>query len=99
MISEQARPAGYYDDGAGGVFRELMLNSSNPMQLWVEYDGQARRLDVTLVPVQVPKSDKLLLSVAIDLSTIVSDPVYSLRPKIFAPFDFCASHLNNRLIQ
>jgi hypothetical protein len=76
-----------------------MLNSSNPMQLWVEYDGQARRLDVTLVSVEVPKSDKLLLSVAIDLSTIVSDPVYSLRRKIFAPFDFCASHLNNRLIQ
>ncbi|CAL5062000.1 unnamed protein product [Urochloa decumbens] len=78
MISAQAKPAGYYDDGdgAGGVFRELTLNSRRPMQLWVEYDGKARRLDVTLAPVEVPKPKKPLLSVAIDLSTVVADPVY-----------------------
>jgi hypothetical protein len=76
MISEQARPAGYYDDGDGGAFRELALNSRKPMQVWVDYDGRARRLDVTLAPVRVPKPKKPLLSMAIDLSTVVADPVY-----------------------
>ncbi|CAN6219349.1 unnamed protein product [Urochloa humidicola] len=76
MISAQAKPAGYYDDGDGGDFRALTLNSRKPMQLWVEYDGQARRLDVTLAPVEVPKPKKPLLSVDIDLSTVVADPVY-----------------------
>ncbi|KAF8664232.1 hypothetical protein HU200_054773 [Digitaria exilis] len=53
MISAQAREAGFYDDGAGGAFRELTLNSRKPMHLWVDYDGEA-----------------------IDLSTVVADPVY-----------------------
>ncbi|XP_062188147.1 L-type lectin-domain containing receptor kinase SIT2-like [Phragmites australis] len=76
LISEQARPAGYYDDEAGGVFQELTLNSRKPMQVWVDYDGQARQLDVTLAPVQVPKPKKPLLSTAVDLSTVVADPMY-----------------------
>jgi serine/threonine protein kinase len=46
------------------------------MQVWVDYDGRARRLDVTLAPVRVPKPKKPLLSMAIDLSTVVADPVY-----------------------
>ncbi|KAF8669366.1 hypothetical protein HU200_051707 [Digitaria exilis] len=74
MISAQARPAGYYGDD--GAFRELSLNSRKSMQLWVDYDGEARQLDVTLAPVQVSKPKRPLLSMAIDLSTVVADPVY-----------------------
>ncbi|CAN6225803.1 unnamed protein product [Urochloa humidicola] len=76
LVSRQARPAGFYNDGAGGAFQELRLNSREPMQLWVDYDGQARQLNVTLAPVRVPKPKKPLLSKNIDLSTVVADPVY-----------------------
>ncbi|KAL6841818.1 hypothetical protein ACP4OV_028330 [Aristida adscensionis] len=78
LISQQARPAGYYkDSGAGaGEFQELRLNSRKPMQVWVDYDGQARQLDVTLAPARVPKPKRPLLSVAVDLSPFIADPVY-----------------------
>ncbi|RLM86514.1 hypothetical protein C2845_PM04G30380 [Panicum miliaceum] len=76
LVSRQASPAGYYDDDVGGTFQELRLNSREPMQLWVDYDGQARQLDVTLAPVRVPKPKRPLLSMNIDLSTVIADPVY-----------------------
>ncbi|PAN14606.1 hypothetical protein PAHAL_2G423300 [Panicum hallii] len=76
LVSRQASPAGYYNDDVGGTFQELRLNSREPMQLWVDYDGQARQLDVTLAPVRVPKPKRPLLSMNIDLSTVIADPVY-----------------------
>ncbi|VAH44460.1 unnamed protein product [Triticum turgidum subsp. durum] len=54
LISRKATPAGYYGDD-GATFRGLMLNSREPMQVWVDYDGQARQLNVTLAPAQEPK--------------------------------------------
>ncbi|PAN14604.1 hypothetical protein PAHAL_2G423100 [Panicum hallii] len=76
MISEQAQPAGYYDDAGGGAWRGLQLNSRKPMQVWVDYDGQAGQLNVTLAPVRVPKPKKPLLSVPVDLSTFMADTMY-----------------------
>lgn len=75
LMSQQARPAGYYGDD-DGAFRDLRLNSRMPMQVWVDYDSQARQLNVTLAPVQVPKPRKPLLSEAIDLSTVMADTMY-----------------------
>ncbi|KAF7106448.1 hypothetical protein CFC21_107177 [Triticum aestivum] len=76
LVSRQAQPAGYYDDDGGGALRDLRLNSRQPMQLWVDYDGQSKRLEVTLAPVHVPKPSKPLLSEAIDLSTLMADAMY-----------------------
>ncbi|KAM0885116.1 hypothetical protein ACQ4PT_030538 [Festuca glaucescens] len=75
LISQKAKPAGYYGD-EDSTFRDLMLNSRKPMQVWVDYDGQARILNVTLAPVQAPKPKNPLLSEAIDLSTIVAETMY-----------------------
>ncbi|XP_044961985.1 L-type lectin-domain containing receptor kinase SIT2-like [Hordeum vulgare subsp. vulgare] len=76
LVSRQARPAGYYDDDRGGALQGLTLNSRKPMQVWVDYDGQAKQLEVTLAPVHVPKPRKPLLSEAIDLSTLMADAMY-----------------------
>ncbi|KAM3384733.1 hypothetical protein ACQJBY_009006 [Aegilops geniculata] len=54
LISRKAKPAGYYGDD-GAAFRDLMLNSREPLQVWVDYDGQGRQLSVTLAPAQEPK--------------------------------------------
>lgn len=75
LMSRQAKPAGYYGDD-DGAFRGLMLNSRKLMQVWVDYDGQGRQLNVTLAPIQVPKPRKPLLSEVIDLSTFMEDPMY-----------------------
>jgi serine/threonine protein kinase len=74
LMSRQARPAGYYGDD--GVFRNLKLNSHKPMQVWVDYDGQAGQLNVTLAPVEEPKPRTPLISEAIDLSTVLADTMY-----------------------
>jgi serine/threonine protein kinase len=77
LISEQPQSAGYYDDAAGGVWRDLQLNSRKPMQVWIDYDGQAGgQLNVTLAPVQMQKPKKPLISVPVDLSTIMADTMY-----------------------
>ncbi|TKW35458.2 hypothetical protein SEVIR_2G376200v4 [Setaria viridis] len=76
LISEQPQPAGYYDDAAGGAWRDLQLNSRKPMQVWIDYDGQAGQLNVTLAPVQVQKPKKPLISVPVDLSTFMADTMY-----------------------
>ncbi|CAN6183370.1 unnamed protein product [Urochloa humidicola] len=78
LKSEQAQTAGYYEDSdtPGGIFRELKLNSHEPMQVWVDYDGNARQLNVTLSPIKVPKPKRPLLSMTIDLSTLMVDPMY-----------------------
>ncbi|GJN32879.1 hypothetical protein PR202_gb21419 [Eleusine coracana subsp. coracana] len=76
LISEQAQPAGYYDDAAGGALRELELNSRKPMQVWVDYDDNARKLNVTLAPVKVPKPKRPLLSTPVNLSSIMADKIY-----------------------
>lgn len=39
--------AGYYDDKSGS-FYNLTLMSSEVMRVWIDYDGEAKRLDVTL---------------------------------------------------
>ncbi|KAG8099582.1 hypothetical protein GUJ93_ZPchr0013g36223 [Zizania palustris] len=44
LMSLQAQPVGYYDDG-DGAFRDLRLNSHKPMQVWVDYDGVAPRFN------------------------------------------------------
>jgi len=46
------------------------------MQVWVDYDGEARQLKVTLSPVKVPKPKRPLLSTAVDLSNLMADPMY-----------------------
>lgn len=75
LISLQAKPAGYYSDN-DGAFRNLSLSSRTPMLAWVDYDGQAKQLNVTLAPMQVTKPKTPLLSEAIDLSNVMADTMY-----------------------
>ncbi|KAL6856008.1 hypothetical protein ACP4OV_018810 [Aristida adscensionis] len=46
------------------------------MQLWVDYDGEATRLNVTLAPARVPKPTRPLLSTTVDLSSLMADQMY-----------------------
>jgi hypothetical protein len=75
LTSVRAASAGYYDDQTGS-FRNLSLISRKAMQVWVEYDGRAMELDVTMAPVEMPKPKKPLLSAVVNLSEVVTDPAY-----------------------
>ncbi|XP_062206032.1 L-type lectin-domain containing receptor kinase SIT2-like [Phragmites australis] len=76
LVSIAAEPAGYYAEDDTGGFRNLSLFSGDAMQVWVDYDGRATVLNVTLAPAEAPKPRKPLISVAVDLSPVVSDTAY-----------------------
>ncbi|XP_066389356.1 L-type lectin-domain containing receptor kinase SIT2-like [Miscanthus floridulus] len=77
MFSLDSHPAGFYRD-EDGTFNSLSLISSDgkAMQAWVDYDGQAKQINVTLAPMGVAKPSKPLLSNFSDLSAVLTDEAY-----------------------
>ncbi|XP_066325584.1 L-type lectin-domain containing receptor kinase SIT2-like [Miscanthus floridulus] len=74
LVSVDAASAGYYDDRTGEL-RNLTLVSGEVMRAWVDYDGDATRIDVTLAPVGTERPKKPLVSATVDLSTVIADDV------------------------
>ncbi|XP_042488708.1 L-type lectin-domain containing receptor kinase IV.2-like [Macadamia integrifolia] len=76
LRSIKAAPASYFSDQENGRVN-LSLYSGRTMQLWVEYDGIKKQLNVTLAPTTIPKPNIPLLSLIIDLSqTILDAPMF-----------------------
>uniref|UniRef100_J3MCZ8 non-specific serine/threonine protein kinase n=1 Tax=Oryza brachyantha TaxID=4533 RepID=J3MCZ8_ORYBR len=75
LVSVDSKPAGYYADDTG-EFKNLTLFSGAAMQVWVDYDGGAMGINVTLAPAEVPKPRQPLLSVPVALSSVVTDEAY-----------------------
>ncbi|KAL6647099.1 hypothetical protein ACP70R_014536 [Stipagrostis hirtigluma subsp. patula] len=75
LNSIQSYYAGYYDDRSGH-FQNLSLNSGEAMQVWVDYSGEAKQINVTMGPLVMKKPVRPLLSVAYDLSTVLQEPAY-----------------------
>ncbi|CAL5091562.1 unnamed protein product [Urochloa decumbens] len=76
LSSIQAKTAAFYDDKEGGMFKNLSLRSGEAMQVWVEYDGKAKQINVTLAPVGRDKPSKPLLSNVTDLSAVITEQAY-----------------------
>ncbi|OWM77909.1 hypothetical protein CDL15_Pgr018478 [Punica granatum] len=76
LVSAISAPAGYYVDGGVGKFENLTLISGQPMQVWVDYDGMEKRIDVTLAPFKAVKPSTPLLSMSLDLSTVVKENMF-----------------------
>lgn len=75
LVSVTALPAGYYEDQTG-LFKNLTMNDGHKMQVWVEYDGFSRQVNVTLAPVDVKKPSNPLLSLTTDLSPVINQVMY-----------------------
>jgi serine/threonine protein kinase len=74
LKSDNSNPAGYYDNN--GQFKNLTLFSGYPMQVWIEYDSEKTKIDVTLAPINVVKPKQPLLSLIKDLSPILNNSMY-----------------------
>ncbi|KAI3987060.1 hypothetical protein MKX01_036850 [Papaver californicum] len=68
-----------------GIYRNLSLLDGDPIQVWIEYDGVKKKLDLTFAPVLANKPDipitvlkplTPLLSYDRDLSNIILDSMY-----------------------
>ncbi|KAI3861865.1 hypothetical protein MKX03_001721 [Papaver bracteatum] len=75
LKSVRAESAKYYTDKNGG-YKNLSLISGQAMQVWVEYDGLQKQVNVTIAPIMVRKPDVPLLSLSQDLSTIFLNTMY-----------------------
>ncbi|KAJ4725754.1 Lectin-receptor kinase [Melia azedarach] len=74
LISNTSTPAAYFSDG--GKNTSLDLLSGNPIQIWIDYSGEEKLLNVTLAPIIVPKPNRPLLSTPLDLTQILLDSMY-----------------------
>ncbi|XP_056170786.1 L-type lectin-domain containing receptor kinase IV.1-like [Syzygium oleosum] len=74
LTSANSTVAGYHADG--GVFKNLTLISGKAIQVWVDYDGTEKRIDVTLAPINVQKPQTPLLSLRHDLLSIINQNMY-----------------------
>ncbi|XP_058100123.1 L-type lectin-domain containing receptor kinase IV.1-like [Magnolia sinica] len=75
LVSIRSAPAAYYSN-ISGRFKNISLTSGEPMHVWVEYNGAQNQLNVTLSPIKLPKPDRPLLSLMVNLSSIVLDDAY-----------------------
>ncbi|KAI3837150.1 hypothetical protein MKX03_032697 [Papaver bracteatum] len=76
LRSEKSEPPKYYTD-SNGTYRNLSLTSGDLIQVWIEYDGVGKKLNVTLAPITEPKPEIPLLFYRKDLSAIILDSMYA----------------------
>ncbi|KAB2630454.1 lectin-domain containing receptor kinase VI.3-like [Pyrus ussuriensis x Pyrus communis] len=75
VYSEASEPAAYFVKGAHK--EEVNLESGDLIQAWIDYDGEAQKLNVTISPIHVEKPEKPLLSETINLSTTLQETMYA----------------------
>ncbi|XP_057983253.1 L-type lectin-domain containing receptor kinase V.9-like [Malania oleifera] len=73
--SKESAYAGYYlSNSSGDYLQKLKLASGKPIQVWVEYDGTEKELDVTMYPLDInPKPRRPLLTYRQDLSPFMRE--------------------------
>ncbi|KAF2307848.1 hypothetical protein GH714_032587 [Hevea brasiliensis] len=74
LVSVKSLPAGYHSDD--WHFKELVLKSGKPLQVWVEYESLNQQLNVTIHPINIPKPKLPLLSLKRDLSPYFYELMY-----------------------
>ncbi|KAG2534188.1 L-type lectin-domain containing receptor kinase SIT2-like [Panicum virgatum] len=75
LKSNCSKPVGYVDAATGGT-TDLSLVSGDPLQVWIEYDGASKRLEVTVAPAGAPRPAVPLVSCTVNLSPVVADGTY-----------------------
>ncbi|KAM0871921.1 hypothetical protein ACQ4PT_039058 [Festuca glaucescens] len=75
LHSIKSYPAGYYKDW-NGSFQNMTLASGDAMQVWVDYNGEAKKINVTMAPLQMEKPTRPLISADYDLSIVLKEPSY-----------------------
>jgi hypothetical protein len=76
LHSVNVNRAGYYDDD--DKFHDLLLISSKPMQVWVDYDDLTAQINVFLAPLKMAKPSRPLVSATQNLSDVLQqrEPAY-----------------------
>ncbi|KAK3118375.1 hypothetical protein QOZ80_9BG0698140 [Eleusine coracana subsp. coracana] len=75
LNSIQSHSVGYYDD-MNGSFHKMSLNSGEAMQVWLEYCGESKQINVTMGSLEMEKPVRPLISTTYDLSTVIQESAY-----------------------
>lgn len=73
LKSNSSAPAAYFDEGS--TKQDLNLKSGGTIQAWVDYDGVAKVINVSLSPFSW-KPTIPIISFPVDLSTVLEDDMY-----------------------
>ncbi|KAJ0021306.1 hypothetical protein Pint_32755 [Pistacia integerrima] len=72
LVSNESATATYYSNEEGNN-KSLLLMSGDPIQIWIDYDGAEKLLNVTLSPIGIAKPERPLLSTPLNLSEVLLD--------------------------
>ncbi|KAF8757347.1 hypothetical protein HU200_010862 [Digitaria exilis] len=76
LVSKNSTPAAYFDVTTGRFVKFSLVNG-NPQQVWIEYDGESTRMEVTISPAGVPRPAIPLVSCVVNLSSaLAGDETY-----------------------
>ncbi|XP_031253962.1 L-type lectin-domain containing receptor kinase I.8-like [Pistacia vera] len=75
LISNESATATYYSNEERKN-KSLVLMSGDPIQVWIDYDGAEKLLNVTLSPIRIAKPERPLLSTPLNLSEVLLDSMY-----------------------
>ncbi|KAK9123921.1 hypothetical protein Sjap_013523 [Stephania japonica] len=75
LNSIESATAAYFNEKVGKN-DSLYLSSGDAMQVWIDYDGVKKRIDVALAPMGVTRPRIPLLSTQLDLSLVFVDRMY-----------------------
>ncbi|XP_031249477.1 L-type lectin-domain containing receptor kinase I.8-like isoform X1 [Pistacia vera] len=75
LVSNESATATYYSNEEGKN-KSLVLMSGDPIQVWIDYDGAEKLLNVTLSPIRIAKPERPLLSTPLNLSEVFLDSMY-----------------------
>ncbi|XP_059668044.1 lectin-domain containing receptor kinase VI.3-like [Cornus florida] len=75
MASVASEPASYRFSPTP-IKEDVWLESGNPIQAWIEYDGEKGVVNVTIWPESVPKPTTPLISYPTNLSAVLKENVY-----------------------
>jgi Legume lectin domain/Protein kinase domain len=69
-----SQKAAYYSNQTSKVGFEL--ESGEPIQAWINYNGSNKILDITVAPLTIPKPSMALISYQVDLIPIIEEEMY-----------------------
>ncbi|KAF3325475.1 L-type lectin-domain containing receptor kinase S.4-like protein [Carex littledalei] len=74
MKSNISQKAAYYTNQTSKV--EFELESGQPIQAWIDYNGTNKILDITVAPLSIPKPSRALISYPVDLIHIFEEDMH-----------------------
>ncbi|PON94327.1 Serine/threonine protein kinase [Trema orientale] len=76
MSSEATEPAAYIEEGSGANKEDLFLESGDPVQAWIDYDGKKSVVNVTIAPISRKRPSKPLMSRYVNLTGVFLEKMY-----------------------